>query len=176
MYVIENLVFWLKYKLVFGFLFITAYWYHWNFPMSLRAVCQWDKMGGAQSKLQMDWMRGDKMGGAQSQLQMSGRTNNVMRLIWVGEIILWVGREECFGQINVAVFEGGTWQTRVWLVLGGIWMELRGEWKQEQCICYYKSHQNQKSIIVYMTKYFIEFQHTDFLWSCVTRDFTSNIS
>lgn len=67
-------------------------------------------MDGAQSQLQMDLMSGDKMGGAQFQLQMSGRTNNVMRLIWAGEIILWVGREECFGQINVAVFEGGTWQ------------------------------------------------------------------
>lgn len=90
---IENLVFWLKYKLVFGFLFITAYWYHWNFPMSLRAVCQWDKMGGAQSKLQMDWMRGDKMGGAQSQLQMSGRTNNVMVWYeWVRLYCGWVGR------------------------------------------------------------------------------------
>lgn len=31
-----------------------------------------------------------------------------MRLIWAVEIILWVGREECFGQIDVAVFEGGT--------------------------------------------------------------------
>lgn len=90
---IENLVFWLKYKLVFGFLFITAYWYHWNFPKSLRAVCQWDKMGGAQSKLQMDWMRGDKMGGAQSQLQMSGRTNNVMVWYeWVRLYCGWVGR------------------------------------------------------------------------------------
>lgn len=90
---IENLVFWLKYKLVFGFLFITAYWYHWNFPMSLRAVCQWDKMGGAQSKLQMDWIRGDKMGGAQSQLQMSGRTNNVMVWYeWVRLYCGWVGR------------------------------------------------------------------------------------
>lgn len=173
---IENLVFWLKYKLVFGFLFITAYWYHWNFPMSLRAVCQWDKMGGAQSKLQMDWMRGDKMGGAQSQLQMSGRTNNVMVWYeWVRLYCGWVGRNVLV-KLMWLYLRVGHDKLECGLCLGGIWMELRGEWKQEQCICYYKSHQNQKSIIVYMTKYFIEFQHTDFLWSCVTRDFTSNIS
>lgn len=38
-------------------------------------------------------------------------------------------------------------------MLGGIWLELREEWEQELCICYYKSHQNQKSMIVYMIKY-----------------------
>lgn len=48
------------------------------------------------------------MEGAQSQLQMSGRTNKCDEVDMSGEIILWVGREKCFGQINVAVFEGGT--------------------------------------------------------------------